>query len=91
MPPDMRLDEIRLAVTFRLQINREETRHPFHHKTANGAIVEPDPTLEYLLGRLPDSERTEILLRWEALPDAPPTIPVNRTFYGVDPYAQKGH
>lgn len=86
MPPDMTVSEVRMAVVFRLQDNLEATKHPLHHLTANGAIVDPDPTLEYLLSRLPESEQKELLAKWRPSPNAPKAIPVNRKFYGVDPY-----
>ncbi len=80
--------EARIAAQFRLQLNLETTQHPFHHKTENGAIVEPDPTLEYFLGQLPVSESADLKTAWKSLvsPTAPKATPVNRRFYGFDPF-----
>jgi hypothetical protein len=49
---DLSADECREAATRRVTLNQRETMHPFHHKTADGTIVTPDPTLEYYLSRL---------------------------------------
>lgn len=72
----------------RLMMNLAETGHPFHHKTANGPIVEPDPTQEYYLSRLSPEKQKHIREGWltRVLPDAPKAIPVNRKYYGHDPY-----
>jgi hypothetical protein len=68
---DGNLDEVRQAIWMRIQKNLQETRHPFHHRTADGTIVDEDPTLLHWIGKLTD---------------ALPAVPVNRTFYGFDPY-----
>ena len=87
-PQQMTMGEARLVAGWRLRDNLQATGHPFHHMTANGVIVERDPTLEYLLGRLERTERERARETWMKLvqPDAPKAIPVNRKFYGVDPY-----
>ena len=87
-PQQMTMDEARLVAGFRLRDNLQETGHPFHHMTANGVIVDTDPTLEYMLSRLEQTERDVARTAWMKMirPDAPKAIPVNRTFYGVDPY-----
>ncbi len=91
MPPQMNHDETRMAAVFRLQDNLEATSHPFHHKTANGVIVKPDPTLEYLLSRLPEQEREELRSNWKhrCSPFAPEAVPVNRKYYGFDPFEKQ--
>ena len=74
----------------RVTINSRETKHPFHHKTADGTIVTSDPTLEYLLSRLSEEERKQFLEIYAPTPEqeaqAPKAIPVNRKYYGEDPY-----
>ena len=72
----------------RLMLNLLQTEHPFHHQTESGTIVEPDPTLEYYLGRLSPQKQEAIRSGWltRAKPDAPKAVPVNRRFYGHDMY-----
>ena len=88
LPHQMDVNACRAAAVARLSCNLVETQNPFHHLTANAAIVDPDPTLEYYLGRLPEEERQDIRARWEKLiiPTAPKAIAVNRRYYGHDPY-----
>jgi hypothetical protein len=62
LTPDMR----RNIILKRIQLNLKETKHPFHHKTANGTIVDADPTLEYFIS---------------LLTDAPQAVPVDRDYY----------
>jgi hypothetical protein len=45
----------------RLELNLRNTGHPFYHKTADGTIVEPDPTLEYLLSIISAVDRELII------------------------------
>ncbi len=89
-PQQMTAAECETVLLQRLSDNLRETGHPFHHRTANGAIVQPDPTLEYLLAKLPVSRQHDLREEWQrkARPDAPQAISVNRTFYGVDPYTR---
>lgn len=69
-PPNLRDPKnVRKLVLMRMEINMRETGHPFHHLTADGTVVDADPTLEVWLSRLTD---------------AAPTVPVNRMFYGFD-------
>ena len=72
----------------RLQLNLIQAGHPFHHRTASGVIVEPDPTLEHYLLLLTEGERDGLREEWikKASPDAPKAVPVDRTFYGFDRY-----
>jgi hypothetical protein len=48
-------DSAREAIAWRIALNMRETGHPFHHKTANGTIVDADRTLEALVARLTDA------------------------------------
>jgi hypothetical protein len=83
-----------VAMEDRVAANKRETGHPLHHKTANGAIVTPDPTLEYYLNRLrehPEYKETVQLIHLLAVEsdkrtDIPKAIPVYRKFYGHDIY-----
>ena len=79
----------------RLIDNKEETKHPLHHKTTSGVIVEPDPTLEYYLTRLASvpaykdkvREMREEVSRYETVTSGiPQAMPVNRKYYGYDPF-----
>ncbi len=93
MPWQMNPKECFQAAMWRINDNLKETKHPTHHRTANNVIVEPDPTLEFLLKRLME-ERPDlcgavheyIALHLRSATDAPKAIPVNRKFYGSDPY-----
>jgi len=81
---------------WRINDNLKTTKHPTHHLTANGVIVDADPTLEFLIARL---EREApafhgvvdeyIKLHLRSAADAPKAVPVNRTYYGHDPYAER--
>lgn len=99
MPPDMTLDECQMIAQDRITTNYLQTKHPYHHLTANGAIVDADPTLEYLIQRLEDDanyrNRAEgikagagqLIEAATALQKTIPTaIPVNRRYYGIDPF-----
>ncbi len=78
---------------WRINDNLKETKHPTHHRTANNVIVDVDTTLEFLLKRL-EKEQPDfygivdeyIKLHLRSVADAPKAIPVNRKFYGSDPY-----
>lgn len=87
-PQQMTEQECRMMLTMRLMDNLRETRHPFHHLTVSGVIVEPDPTLEYYLSRLPEAEQESIRKNWftRIQPDALKALPVNRKYYGIDPF-----
>lgn len=102
MPPDMTLDECQMIAQDRITTNYLQTKHPYHHLTANGAIVDADPTLEYLLQRLEgDAHYRERVASIKAgaerlitathaqAKDVPPAIPVNRRYYGFDPFEGK--
>ncbi len=55
----------------RIEMNLKRTGHPFHHLTVDGTIVDADPSLEQAIASL-----QKVL----------PAVPVNRNFYGFDPY-----
>ncbi len=84
-------DECREFAVMRVTLNLKETRHPFHHKAADGTIVTPDPTLEYLLSRLSEEQRKQFLEIYTPSPEqeaqAPRAVAVDRKHYGEDPYA----
>ena len=63
--------ERRKAVLERIQVNLNQTGHPFHHRTVSGVVVDADPTLEHLI---------------RLLTDVAPVVPVDRAHYGFDPY-----
>lgn len=63
------------AVAWRLQHNLEHTGHPFRHLTADGTVVEPDPTLEDMMQHVSHDEMPPIP---PALLDALPSVPVIR-------------
>ena len=77
------------SAALRAQLNLRETKHPYHHKTADGTIVTPDPILEYLVSRLSAEQRRRFYeiyaptLEQEA--QAPKAVPVNRMYYGFNP------
>lgn len=83
-----------IALQDRTMQNILQTGHPLHHVTGNGAIVTPDPTTEYYLkrleGNLTYSEQCAATRRTAAerdqRADLPAAVPVNRKFYGFDPY-----
>jgi hypothetical protein len=89
-PQELSEAECREIAIYRLGLNRAQTRHPYHHVTAHGAIVDADPTLEYMLSRLPVAQRDDLHERYgkHVSPDAKPAIPVNRKYYGHDPFAK---
>jgi hypothetical protein len=89
-PQQMARDAARLIAGFRLRDNLEATGHPFHHLTQSGVVVDADPTLEQLFSKLEQSEQDEVRSRWmqKVRPNALPAVPVNRNFYGHDPYEE---
>jgi hypothetical protein len=68
------LSAVQTTIMLRFERNLRTTGHPFHHETADGTVVDTDPTLEYLIKRL-----TSVRL----------AAPVNRRHYGFDPYQGK--
>lgn len=93
LPHAMSLEECSIAVSWRTRNNMTETGHPYHHRTANGVIVNADPTLEYLISRLeghPTSaqflQNIRSLAERADKTDLPKSIPVNRKYYGSNPY-----
>ncbi len=95
-PQQMTLEECAMIAAMRVQENMQQTQHPFHHLTANGVIVDADPTLEYLFGRLKGQSLYRALLQdidekarecAAHAADLPQAVPVNRTYYGVNPFA----
>ena len=89
-PWQLSSEEIQTEMAMRLLLNLAETGHPFHHLTASGAVVESDPTLEYYLSRQPEASQPRIRDHWLKLvkPNAAPAIPVNRSYYGHDSFAE---
>lgn len=79
-PQQMSDAECAAMLANRFVMNLRETGHPFHHLTASGVIVEPDPTLEYYLGRCASEKRERIRQGWlaQVKSDAPKATPVNR-------------
>jgi hypothetical protein len=77
-----------VALELRLKLNLDDTGHPFHHKTQDGTIVEPDPALEHLFTAIPADDRELVIERWmnRIRPDAPAAKPVDRRHYGGDYY-----
>ncbi len=71
------------ALDIRCHDNVDTTGQPFHHRAADGTIVEPDPTVEYLLSRLPLDDRDFVKQHWEQFikPDALPAVPVDLDWY----------
>jgi len=92
-PWDMTIEECKQMAIGRVITNTHETGHPYHHKTANGVIVTPDPTLDYYISRLSEEQQTRFRDIYTPTPEqeasAAKAFPVNRTFYGHDMY--KGH
>ncbi len=98
-PQELSPEERKFFVRMRMTDNCTTAGHPYHHKTASGVVVETDPTLEYQLQQLDKLSAYQefmVALRASAegwIQDHPtaalPTVPVNRTFYGVDPYKQQ--
>ena len=90
---ELSADGCREMAVMRVTINVQETQHPFHHKAADGTIVTPDPTLEYLLSRLSEEQRKQFHEIYAPSPEqeaqVPKAVPVDRNYYGVDPY--EGH
>jgi hypothetical protein len=76
------------ALELRLKLNLDDTGHPFHHKTQDGTIVEPDPAIEHLFSSIPADDRELVIKRWtnRIKPDAPAAQPVDRRHYGDDYY-----
>lgn len=87
-PQQMTVEQCEAVLAMRLADNLNETGHPFHHLTASGVIVTPDPTQEYLLSRLPAEKQKAIREGWlkRVQANAPEARPVNRKYYGHDPY-----
>ena len=83
-------EECREYAVTRVAHNLRHAGHPFHHKTADGTIVAPDPTLEYCLSRLSEEKRKQFLDIYAPTPEqeaqAPKAVPVNRTYYGFNMY-----
>lgn len=67
-------EDLHWHIVARIQLNLQNTGHPYHHLTADGTVVDADPTLEHLVS----------LLR-----QAKSAVPVNRLFYGFDPFEGK--
>jgi hypothetical protein len=87
-PSELSDAECEVMLADRLMMNLLETGHPFHHKTESGIVVEPDPMQEYYLSRLSPEKQEHIRQGWmtRVKPDAPVAVPVNRKYYGHDPF-----
>jgi hypothetical protein len=72
----------RELIVWRMARNLANTGHPLHHRTADGTIVDADPTLQEWMATCDD------------VPPVPsydpklatPAVPVNRRHYGFDLY-----
>lgn len=64
----------------RMELNVAKTGHPFHHMTADGTIVDSDPTLEQVMSDVGPDDMPPIPA-YDAS-QALPTVPVNRSHYG---------
>jgi hypothetical protein len=84
---DLHDDECRNVLDQRCQSNLEETGHPFRHKAADGTVVTPDPTVSYLLSRIPMDDQEYIMNMWQQYikPDALPAVPVDENWYKKHP------
>ena len=69
-------DELRTHIKWRMNRNMSYTGHPLHHLTADGTVVDADPTLEYLLRCLARQTAT--------------TVPADRKHYGFALYESQG-
>jgi hypothetical protein len=88
-PKDLQGKDVVVKILlWRLAQNLQETGNPFHHKTADGTIVDADPTNEYLLSRLSGFDGEMITRFWteHIKPNALPAVPVDRLHYGFDLY-----
>lgn len=95
---DLTNDGCKDLMLWRIENNMCQTQHPLHHLTANGAIVDADPTLEYCMNRLRripqfkqfmatiDAQVEQMIAQFPGVPRA---VPVNRRFYRSDPYATR--
>ena len=84
-------DECRKILDTLCQINLDDTGHPFHHKTADGTIVTPDPEISYFLGRIPMDDQEYITNMWQQYikPDALPAVPVDFDWYKKYPITKE--
>ncbi len=99
LPWQMTIRDCVIMAQDRVQLNYVQTRHPYHHLTESGVIVEPDPLLEFYLKRIAtDSAYTDWLTNFSGQmnalisrtsDDIPQAVPVNRHYYGHDPL--EGH
>lgn len=83
----MKKSDIAMLAKMRMADNLAETGHPMHHLTADGTVVDSDPTLEHWLKKLEGTGYRPVTPSFDA-GKARPAVPVNRTHYGVDPYAE---
>jgi len=93
MPHNATTKECLQMATWRINDNLRDAKYPTYHLTANGAIVDADPTLEFLMKRLekenPDFYHVVdeyIQLHLRSITEKPKAIPVNRKYYGHDPF-----
>jgi hypothetical protein len=82
LPGEVSPDIAKGILTMRIVLNLAQTGHPTHHRTADGTIVEPDPTLEALRALVSPKEMPPIPL---PLTDALPAVPVIRDWYAREP------
>jgi hypothetical protein len=78
------------VLDIRCQDNVDTTGHPFHHRAVDGTIVEPDPTVEYLLSRLPLDDQDFVKQHWEQFikADALPAVSVGPDWYEKYPITE---
>jgi len=77
--------ELAMMSRIRMADNLAATGYPFHHLTADGTVVDSDPTLEQWLAKLDGTGYRPATPAFDAS-KARPAVPVNRMHYGFDPY-----
>ncbi len=95
-PQELTLEERKAYIMTRMMDNWGDTKHPYHQ--ASGVIVDADPSLAYQIQQLKQVPAYQELLttlltsaeEWiRKNPNTLPSVPVNRTYYGFDPYKQQ--
>src|SRR5205807_2289524 len=83
---DFTVDDCRRVIPQRMQLNIERTKHPFHHKTYGGVVINADPTLFCMMQRLPEPELfywVRIINNWQPEPGAPEAVSCKPDFYAI--------
>lgn len=83
---DFTVDDCREVIPQRMALNIKATKHPFHHKTYGGVIINADPTLLYMIRRLPEPEMffwVRHINNWQPEPDAPEAVPCKPDIYAI--------